>query len=340
MPAPLVSVVVPTRDRPERLARLLDGLRAQTLGAERIEVIVCDDASAEPAVAALLDAAVARGDLALRVLRQERPRGPAVARNRGWRTATAPLVAFVDDDCVPQPRWLEALLDGWQTGTADGDPALALVQGRVLPDPAEYPQRFGPFSTTLWVHEAGPRFETANIAYPRALLERLDGFDESLVIAGEDTDLGWRAIEAGARVIWAGAALVHHGVIQQGPWGRLAKGWRWRYVPAVFRRHPGLRRELIAGVFWSRWHWWLFRAAAALLLRPRAPARAARPGGLRGPRRGPGWALLRWWLAMPYVLRLVDYRSGPLLAPYRLACDLVEVAAIGTGAVRHRIVML
>lgn len=339
MAEPLVSVVVPTRDRPERLARLLDGLRAQTIGTDAFELVVCDDASAGSAVEQLLEATAAAGDLRLRVLRQERPQGPAVARNRGWRAATAPLVAFVDDDCVPVPRWLEALLDAWHRG-AGGDREAALVQGRVDADPAEFPCDFGPFSTTLWVHEAGPRFETANIAYPRALLERLGGFDESLVIAGEDTDLGWRAIEAGAQVIWAGEALVHHGVIQQGPWGRLAKGWRWRYVPAVFRRHPGLRRELIAGVFWSTWHWWLFRALAALALRPRSPARAARPSGLRGPRRGPAWALVRWWLAMPYVLRLVDYRTGPLLAPYRLACDLVEVAAIGTGAVRHRIVML
>jgi GT2 family glycosyltransferase len=333
--APVVSVVVPTRDRPERLARLLDGLRAQTLGVERFEVLVCDDASSAASVADVL--ARAGEHLDLRVLRHDVPRGPAVARNTAWRQARGTLVAFVDDDCVPEPRWLEALLDAWARGADRGD---AVVQGRVDPDPSEYPHEFGPFSTTLWVTEAGPRFETANIAYPRALLERLGGFDESLVIAGEDTDLGWRAIEAGAVVVWAGEALVHHGVIQQGPWGRLIKGRRWRYVPAVYRRHPGLRRTLIAGIFWGPLHWWLFRALAALALRPRSPARAARTRGLRGPRRGPGWAFARWWLAMPYVLRLVDYRTGPLLAPYRLACDLVEVAAIGAGAVRHRIPML
>jgi len=332
---PLVSVVVPTRDRPERLRRLLDGLRRQTLGEARFEVLVCDDASGAPGVADVL--AAAGEHLDLRVLRHDAPRGPAVARNTAWRRARGRLVAFVDDDCVPEPRWLEALVDAWERGAGAG---AAVVQGRVEPDPAEYPATFGPFSTTLWVKEAGPRFETANVAYPRELLERLGGFDEALVIAGEDTDLGWRAIEAGATVVWAGDALVHHGVIDQGPWGRLAKGWRWRYVPAVFARHPGLRRELIAGVFWSPWHWWLFRALAALLLRPRPPVRAARPSGLRGPRRGPGWALVRWWLALPYVLRLVDYRTGPLLAPYRLACDLVEVAAIGAGAVRHRVPMI
>lgn len=327
---PEVSVVVPTRDRPERLARLLRALESQTLGAGRFEVVVCDDGSTDPTVATVLARASAPAPLgaarrpALTVLRRRDAGGPAVARNAGWRAARGALVAFVDDDCVPTPRWLEALVDAHAAARL-ADPALAVVRGPVLPDPAEYPAAFGPCSTTLWVTGPGPRFETANVAYPRALLQRLGGFDASLVLAGEDTDLGWRALEAGATVVWAGDALVHHGVVFQGPWGRLTRGWRWRYVPAVFARHPGLRRELGLGVFWSPWHQWLFGAALALAL-PR--------------RRGIGWRFLRWWLAAPYVRRLTHYRTGPLLAPYRLACDLVEVAAIGTGAVRHRVLML
>ncbi|CAB4950170.1 unannotated protein [freshwater metagenome] len=324
MPAPLVTVVVPTRDRAVRLARLLEALRRQTLDPEAFEVVVFDDASTDPGVRRVLDAVAAEGVLDLRVLRGTSSAGPAVARNRAWRAGGAPLVAFVDDDCVPGRRWLEALRDAW-SAAALADPDLAVVQGPVDPDPAEYPHDFGPFSTTLWVREASPRFETANIAYPRALLERLGGFDERLVVAGEDTDLGWRAVEAGATVVWAGDAQVHHGVVQQGPWGRLAKGWRWRYVPAVFARHPGLRRELELGVFWGPPHLWLFGGLLAVALRRR---------------RGVGWSLLRWWLGGPYLRRLTHYRTGPALAPYRLACDLVEVAAIGTGAVRHRVPMI
>lgn len=324
MSAPAVSVVVPTRDRAVRLGRLLEALRGQSLDPSAFEVLVCDDASADPEVGRVLDAVAAEGVLALRVLRRATSAGPAVARNRAWRTATAPLIAFVDDDCVPGPRWLEALLDAW-AAAALPDRDLAVLQGPVDPDPREYPHEFGPFATTLWVTEGSPRFETANIAYPRALLERLGGFDERLVIAGEDTDLGWRAIEAGATVVWAGDALVHHGVVQQGPWGRLVKGWRWRYVPAVFARHRGLRHELELGVFWGPVHLWLFGGLLALALRRR---------------RGIGWSLVRWWVGGPYLRRLTHYRTGPLLAPYRLACDLVEVAAIGTGAVRHRVLMI
>jgi glycosyltransferase involved in cell wall biosynthesis len=324
VPAPAVSVVVPTRDRAVRLGRLLEALRVQTLDPASFEVVVCDDASRDPDVGRVLHAVAAEGGQTHGVLRHHPPAGPAVARNRGWRAASGRLVAFVDDDCVPAPGWLAALLDAWGAAALP-DPDLAVLQGPVDPDPAEYPHDFGPFSTTLWVREGSPRFETANIAYPRALLERLGGFDESLVIAGEDTDLGWRALEAGATVVWAGDALVHHGVVAQGVRGRLVKGWRWRYVPAVFARHPGLRRELELGVFWGPVHRWLFGGLLALALRRR---------------RGLAWSLLRWWVGGPYLRRLTHYRTGPLLAPYRLACDLVEVAAIGTGAVRHRVPMI
>src|SRR4030088_3096981 len=78
--APLVTVAVATRDRPARLAALLEGLRAQTLGPEAFEVVVVDDGSG-PQTAALLDVERARGEPDLVVLRHERARGPSAARN-------------------------------------------------------------------------------------------------------------------------------------------------------------------------------------------------------------------------------------------------------------------
>jgi glycosyltransferase involved in cell wall biosynthesis len=105
----LVSVVVPTYERPERLARLLDGLRRQTLAADAFEVIVVDDGSGL-ATSELLAREGLRGGLRLRTPRHEHNQGPSAGRNTGWRIAEAPLVAFTDDDCVPTPAWLESLL--------------------------------------------------------------------------------------------------------------------------------------------------------------------------------------------------------------------------------------
>ena len=115
---PEIAVVAATHNRSDRLAALLDALRAQTLGSDRFEVVIVDDASSD-GTRELLAEARGRGDLALTVLHQDSSRGPAAARNAGWRAATAPLVAFTDDDCRPSPGWLAAGLRAL-TATADG----------------------------------------------------------------------------------------------------------------------------------------------------------------------------------------------------------------------------
>src|SRR5205085_6868290 len=95
------------------------------------------------------------------------------ARNAGWRAARAPIVAFTDDDCVPQPGWLAALA----SGMTDAD----VVQGRTVLDEA---QRRGPFSPHVEVGGPSWIFQTCNIAYRRSILEAIGGFDERFRYAG------------------------------------------------------------------------------------------------------------------------------------------------------------
>jgi GT2 family glycosyltransferase len=136
---------------------------------------------------------------------------------------------------------------------------------------------------------------------------------------GEDTDLVWRALRHGASVTFVPEARVHHAVIDAGPMGMLRYAWHWNRTVPLFAKHPDLRRQqLHAGLFWSPVHAHLARAALALLL----------------PRRL--WPLALW-LALPYARRLAWRRTGPLLAPWILLMDLVEVAGIVRGAVRHRV---
>ena len=314
MPAPELSVVIATRDRPQRLERQLTALRAQTVGPDRFEVIVVDDGSG-PETARLLDREQARGGLDLQTVRRDVPGGPGAARNSGWRVARAPLVAFTDDDCEATPGWVAAYLD------AAREHPGAFLQGPVLPLPDEAPT-FGPFSHTIRLESMSRGFETANIAYPRDLLARLGGFDEAVFTrSGEDTDLAWRAIEAAVPPVWVPEALAHHAVLHLGPVGLLRRAMRWGEAPLVYKRHPGLRRTLVWRVFWSPEHLMAFRALVALLL----------------PRRL-WW--VRWWLAAPYVLRLTARRSGPLLAPYFLLHDAIEIATLARGSLRHRTLVL
>jgi len=102
---PSVSVIVPTYNRPRQLARCLEALSAAR--DETFEVIVIDDGSPEP-MEAITHAFADRLDITC--LRQKNT-GPAGARNAGARVARAPILAFTDDDCRPEPDWLNKITE-------------------------------------------------------------------------------------------------------------------------------------------------------------------------------------------------------------------------------------
>jgi|SRR4051794_3022602 len=315
---PEVTVVIPTRDRAARLAAALDALRGQTLEPERFETLVVDDGSSD-GTAEILAGRTEDGGLTIRALRLS-GNGPAAARNAGWRAARAPLVAFTDDDCEPTPTWLESILRA-----AAASPG-AIVQGTTAPIPREADLLSRPFSRTRLIDGPSPWFATCNIAYPRELLERLNGFDELFPEAlGEDTDLGWRALEAGSQVEFAPEAIVHHAVEDLGPAGYMQHALRGADAVYAFRRHPGLRaRTLRYGIFRNPSLSRLGLAMAGLLLARRHPAAAL--------------------LAAPYARnvlgRSISSGGGPLLVPYLLAYDLVQAYTSVRGSIRHRTLVL
>jgi glycosyltransferase involved in cell wall biosynthesis len=316
VPDPLVSVVVSTYNRPARLSRLLGSLRGQSLAPEAFEVIVVDNGS-DPATAELLAAEVARPGLELRLVRHEQTLGPAGGRNSGWRVARAPLVAFTDDDCAPDPEWLAGGL------RAHAEHPDAVIQGITRPDPRESANE-GPLAHTVAVDTLGPQYEACNVFYPRALLERLGGFDEryGLRPAGEDTDLAWRAIEHGAPTALAADAVVLHAVEPLGPLGMLRFVARWGDGVRVFSDHPGARAMLHRRVFWNVWHYLLWRSLLALA----------------APR------ILRRLIVARHLLELRRRArregAGVWLIPLLVLIDAVECWSIARGAVRYRTFVL
>lgn len=319
---PELSVVVATCERAERLGGLLTALRGQTLARPRFEVVVVDDASTD-ATPAVLAAERDRGELNLKVLRRTLNGGSAVAREEGWRAASAPHVAFTDDDCVPDPDWAEAMLR-----VCSAQPE-AVVQGRTDPIAGELeamPRWRRPFSRTIRVPAFDAAFQTCNVGYPRALLERVGGFDvESYPrYPGEDADLGWRAVAAGAAAVFAPEVRVRHAVNDLGPIGKLSHAAAWDMK--VYARNPALRRiHFASGPFWKLTHLWLLWALLAIL----APRRL-------DPLRGA--------MAARYVQSLWARGKleggGPLAAPYYLAFDLVEMATVVRAGLRHRTLMI
>jgi len=318
---PDISVVVATRQRAGRLAALLASLREQELSAQRFEVIVVDDGSTDQ-TDAVLAAEQEQGGLALSVLRHAGGGGPGAVRNRGWPAARAPLIAFTDDDCEADPEWLAALLAAWS-----GDD-LEILQGSATPIEAERAGQ-GPLTYTYDFCEPNLNYPTCNMAYPAALLARLEGFDaHTFPRTGEDCDLAWRAFAAGGHARFVNEARVRHAVVHLDRTAMLRRAWRWGDAMPAFARHPELRRQrLIHRLFFNWSHWYLLRLLVALAL----------PSGRSL------WPL-RFWLGRRYVEDRrwapgEDRPSSQALA-WNVVVDSVEMAAVIRGSVRHGTLVL
>jgi len=317
---PLVTVAVSTYGRSHLLGRLVAALEAQSLAHSCFEVVVVDNCSPDDTSAVLGHLAVTT-TLQLRFSRADASRGPAAGRNLAWRQGGAPVVAFTDDDCVPDPQWLaeglRALGDGQR-----------IVVGRTEPpaDQAHLTRRA--FSRVLQVHDTR-FFETCNVFYRRADLEAAGGFEEGFrTPGGEDTDLGLRVLAAGADEVFAPDAVVHHDVRPGSFRAVLRETLRWQDIPLVLKRHPGARARLVHHrIFWKPTHPWAVLAWVGLALAVRW-----RP------------ALV---LVVPWVVhRLVVTPAAPgprrrvAALPGAFVIDTLEVAVMVCGSVRHRTVLL
>ena len=193
----LASVIVPTFNRPAFLRSCLKSLVEQSLGRDTFEVIVVDDGSPQKAEVIARDV-LAETAIPWRYLRTEN-RGPAAARNSGIHLSQAPIVVFIDDDCVAEPYWLKEILRPFDSGSVEG------VEGRVVRHDKSTP--FTHFVENL----EGGLFLTANMAYRRKTLDALGGFDEAYrYAAAEDWDLAFRVLERGGRITFrSGATVVH-----------------------------------------------------------------------------------------------------------------------------------
>ena len=178
-------------------------------------------------------------------------------------------MVFTDDDVVARRGWLAAL------AAAHARDPEAVIQGRTIPDPREA-HRLSAFARSQQTSGPGPWFQTCNIAYPRSLLEELAGFDESFWdAAGEDTDLGWRALERGTRVIYEPAAENWHAVHEPGAWALIHASQKWRLGVRNVARHPQLRKALHRGIFWKESHERLLLATAGMIAAMRVARGAA-----------------------------------------------------------------
>ncbi len=191
-------MIIPVRNGAGSLPPLLESLGRQTLGRERFEVIVVDNASSD-------DTASVAGAHGANVV-SEPVANRSRARNRGAAAASAPLYAFTDADCIADPGWLEALL-----GCAGAAPLVAgevRVRVRERPNAIERFERLWRFGQRTWVEQGWAA--TANLLVRRDAFEAIDGFDPSWRHIGEDADFCFRARAGGHSLAFCPAAVVDH----------------------------------------------------------------------------------------------------------------------------------
>jgi histidinol-phosphate phosphatase family protein len=308
-----VDVVIPSAGRPS-LARLLEALAAGR-GPLPQRVLVVDDRGGR---AAPLEHGRELGSLGERVELLRGPgRGPAAARNVGWRAASAEWVAFLDDDVVPTPGWRTAL-DGDLRGL---DAGVGASQGRIaVPLP---PHR----RPTDWERNTagleGARWATADMAYRRAALAAVGGFDERFPRAyREDADLGLRVTRRGWRIV-RGSRRVSHPARPADRWVSVrAQAGNADDVLMRALHGPGWRDE--AGAPPGRLRRHLAVASTAVLA----------GGALADRRRRLAAAAAGLWLAGTAELALARARPGPR-TPDELFTVVLTSAAIPLSAAAH-----
>jgi glycosyltransferase involved in cell wall biosynthesis len=224
-----LSVVIPSLNGASGVERCLRALRAQTAWPD-LEVIVVDDGSTD----ATSQVAAAGGAF---VVRHPASRGASAARNSGIAAASAPYVAFLDDDCEPCPEWASRLIANYRDDVVGVGGSLLVCPGpgivlghlsRHNPlDPQEMelavsgsiPYRFWLYLRRQWSSQrrSGSRpvhsMPTANLSVRRDALLGIGGFDERIPgIASEDDDLCYRLRRAnpGSQLIFEPAAMVTH----------------------------------------------------------------------------------------------------------------------------------
>lgn len=264
---PLVSVVIPTYKRPGLLARCLAALEQQDPGCGAFEIIVADDepsaetervvrlcslrVAAASRVPVPAGAAPTAPPLPIRYIPMRGEHGPAAARNAGWRAAAADVVAFTDDDCVPSSSWLREGLAVMREG-------FDAASGRIIVPIGERPTGFEANMKHL---EESP-FATANCFYRRDALERLGGFDQRFTTAWrEDTDLYFRALDAGMAIGEAPLAVVLHPV-RNAPWGiSLREQRKSMFNALLYKKHARRYREQVQAR--PPWRYYAFAATIA-----------------------------------------------------------------------------
>ena len=234
-----ITVVIPTYRRPDLLSRCLLALANQTYPLEYFEVIVVADGPDHETYSIVQHMREFHPTLCLEYYETPEKRGPATARNLGWKHGRGELVAFTDDDCIPSMNWLSDFHRAYISHNRD----LASFSGKVVvpisKPPTDYERNIANLETADFI--------TANCAVTRKALEVTQGFDEEFPAAWrEDSALEFALMELDVPIFKIDKATITHPV-REAPWGvSIREQKKSMFNALLFKKYPELYKRKIA----------------------------------------------------------------------------------------------
>ena len=198
---PKVSIVIPAYNSADTLRDTLEACLGQDYPKDKLEVIVVDDGSEDNT------GKIVRS-LPVKYMRQER-KGPASARNNGWRNSKGEAICFIDSDCAPSKNWVSGIVKHFYEDKVGAVAGSYDVEGSryLLDKSVHYEIRYRHSMMPVYINSFG----TYNVLIKRSVLQELEGFDPAYCTAsGEDSDLSYRIIKAGYRIYFEKETLVNH----------------------------------------------------------------------------------------------------------------------------------
>jgi GT2 family glycosyltransferase len=228
--AETVSIIIPTFNGASRISNCLDAIVQQTAG-RNVEILVVNDGSADNT------AEIVERYSGVRLITQSNA-GPAAARNRGAQEARGTFIVFTDDDCVPMPDWLDAMLEPFQDAEVVGAKGVYRTHQKSLAArfvQIEYEDRYRRMAGLPSIDF----IDTYSAAFRRDRFLEMTGYDTSFPVAcAEDIELSYRMSARGWKMKFAPRAIVYH-AHPHTVWQYLMKKYKfafWRVL--AVRKNP------------------------------------------------------------------------------------------------------
>lgn len=230
----IISVIIPTYRRPQLLKRCLQALLQQRFDKTAYEIIIVSDGP-DAETEAVVNEWQAYTNPVLRYMPLPCKKGPAAARNYGWQNAAGHIIAFTDDDCIPDIHWLYEIV-------TNCDVEHMAITGKIKVPVSKSPTDYELNTAGLETAD----FITANCACTKQALEKAGGFDERFSVAWrEDSDLHFKLMHNDIPIKRVTTARVTHPV-RESKWGVSVKEQKkTAYDALLYKKHPKLFRKNI-----------------------------------------------------------------------------------------------